>query len=188
MPEACTVEARRAATAEGEVEMRFQPPSSLRAAQIGASGVLLIQYRLLKHGIESAPMTTDRGIDLVVYAPKIERALTVQVKTCLKPKAAGGKGRPSLDWWLLQECPAEFIGLVNLQSDMVWMFSKDEFRCKAQQSTPDRLHLYFYVEDDYKAKPKTHISDFVSYRLEHRLPTLFENLDTTFSGCALTSG
>jgi hypothetical protein len=51
--------------------------SSLRTAQIGASGVLLIQYRLLKCGIESAPMTTDAGIDLVVYAPKLEKAVTV---------------------------------------------------------------------------------------------------------------
>jgi hypothetical protein len=64
--------------------------SSLRTAQIGASGVLLIQYRLLKCGIESAPMTTDAGIDLVVYSPKLEKAVTVQVKTCLQPKAAGG--------------------------------------------------------------------------------------------------
>jgi hypothetical protein len=30
--------------------------------------VLLIQYRLLKRGIESAPMTTDAGIDRVVYS------------------------------------------------------------------------------------------------------------------------
>jgi hypothetical protein len=65
---------------------------SLRTAQIGASGVLLIQYRLLKCGIESAPMTTDAGIDLVVYSPKLKKAVTVQVKTCLRPKPAGGKG------------------------------------------------------------------------------------------------
>ena len=46
-------------------------------------------------------MTTDAGIDLVVYAPNAERALTVQVKTCLKPKPAGGK----LDF--------EFVSRVN---------------------------------------------------------------------------
>ena len=38
-------------------------------------------------------MTTDNGIDLVVYAPKPASALTVQVKACLKPKPAGGKGK-----------------------------------------------------------------------------------------------
>ena len=67
--------------------------SALRTAQIGASGVLLVQYRLLKCGVESAPMTTDAGIDLVVYAPKLKKAVTVQVKTCLQPKPAGGEGK-----------------------------------------------------------------------------------------------
>jgi hypothetical protein len=94
-----------------------RPADLIGTAQIGASGVLLIQYRLLKCGIESAAMTTDAGIDLVVYAPKLEKAVTVQVKTCLRPKPAGGRGRPSLDWWLPQNSPAELVGLANLDSD-----------------------------------------------------------------------
>ncbi len=70
----------------------------LSTLQIGAAGVLLVQYRLLMMGIESAPMTTDAGIDLVAYSAKSERAMTIQVKTCLKSKPSGGKGRPALDW------------------------------------------------------------------------------------------
>jgi len=46
----------------------------MNTAQIGA---LLIQYQLLKRGIVSAPMTTDDGIDLVVYEPKAKEAVTV---------------------------------------------------------------------------------------------------------------
>ena len=37
---------------------------------IGAAGELLVQYQLLKMGIDSARMTTDAGIDLVVYPPR----------------------------------------------------------------------------------------------------------------------
>jgi hypothetical protein len=59
---------------------------------IGAAGELLVQYRLLKVGIDSARLTTDAGIDLVVYAPGSAEATTVQVKTNLAPKPAGGKG------------------------------------------------------------------------------------------------
>lgn len=33
--------------------------------QIGAAGELLVQYKLLKLGIDSSAMTTDSGIDLV---------------------------------------------------------------------------------------------------------------------------
>jgi hypothetical protein len=49
-------------------------PWRMETAQIGASGVLLIQYKLLKRGIDSSPMTTDDGIDLVVYSPAARRA------------------------------------------------------------------------------------------------------------------
>ena len=50
-----------------------QGASSLKTAQVGASDVLLIQYQLLKRGIESAPLTTDAGIDLVVYSSRLEK-------------------------------------------------------------------------------------------------------------------
>ena len=66
---------------------------TLRKAQIGRCGELLVQYRLLKHGIESASMTTDAGIDLVAYAPRSREAVTIQVKANLQPKPAGGRGK-----------------------------------------------------------------------------------------------
>jgi hypothetical protein len=147
--------------------------SSLRTTQIGASGVLLIQYRLLKYGIESAPMTTDAGIDLVIYSPKLEKAVTVQVKTCLQPKAAGGKGKSQLDWWLPLKNTAELIGLVDLQSEQTWIFRKKEFEGKAQQRTEDRLHLYFYVDPDYPARDGCHERDFKPFKIEHRIFNLF---------------
>jgi len=155
--------------------------STLATAQIGASGVLLIQYRLLKHGIESAPMTTDAGIDLVVYSSKLEKAVTVQVKTCLRPKPAGGVGGPQLDWWLPQNSPAELIGLANLACDQVWLFRRKEFEDKAQQPDPaerlrhpeKELHLYFYVEKDYQARPWCHERDFEPFTIERRMEELF---------------
>ena len=58
----------------------------------GAAGELLVQYQLLKVGIDSARLTTDAGIDLVVYAPGTAEATTVQVKANLAAKPAGGKG------------------------------------------------------------------------------------------------
>jgi hypothetical protein len=147
--------------------------SSLKTAQIGASGVLLIQYRLLKCGIESALMTTDAGIDLVAYSPKMERALTIQVKTCLRPKAAGGKGRPTLDWWLPDESPAELIGLANLECDQAWLLRQAEFVARAQQHPEGRLHLFFYTEPNYSAKKGCHQRDFEPFRIESRMGEIF---------------
>ena len=59
---------------------------ALSTAQIGKCGELLVQYRLLLLGVESAPMSTETGIDLIAYSPATLQPVTIQVKTNLKPK------------------------------------------------------------------------------------------------------
>ena len=113
-------------------------------------------------------MTTDSGIDLVIYAPTPAAALTVQVKTCLRPKPAGGKGKLALDWFLPINCPAQLICLTNLESDQAWLFSSEEFAIHAQQETQDRRHLYFYTDCDYKPRIGRHERDFERFRIERR--------------------
>lgn len=144
----------------------------MKTAQIGASGVLLIQYQLLKRGIESAPMTTDDGIDLVVYSPARSEALTVQVKTVLKRKPSGGRGSPTLDWWLRANSPAQLVGLVNLEDDSVWLLTHEQFERRAQQKPEGRLHLYFYTEEGQKCRPLCHRRDFVEFCLEAQFERL----------------
>jgi len=82
---------------------------TLTTAQIGKCGELLVQYRLLLCGIESAPMTTDTGVDLVAYSPKDGDARTIQVKTNKEAKPGGGSGKSALDWWLRDDSPAELV-------------------------------------------------------------------------------
>jgi hypothetical protein len=64
----------------------------------GAAGELLVQYQLLKVGIDNARLTTDASIDLVVNAPGSAEAIIVQVKANLAAKPAGGKGQLSRGW------------------------------------------------------------------------------------------
>ena len=73
----------------------------LTKAQIGRCGELLVQQQLLMYGIESAPMTTDTGVDLVAYSTRQADAVTIQVKSKWKPKPGGGKGKKALDWWIV---------------------------------------------------------------------------------------
>jgi hypothetical protein len=61
----------------------------LGTAQIGRCG----QYRLLLRGIDSAPMSTDVGVDLVAYSPRRVEPLSIQVKANLRSKPGGGKGQ-----------------------------------------------------------------------------------------------
>jgi hypothetical protein len=81
-------------------------PLALTTAQIGKCGEMLVQYRLLLLGIESAPMSTDVGIDLVAYSPRRQSAYPIQVKANLKAKPGGGTGKAALDWWVSETSPA----------------------------------------------------------------------------------
>ncbi len=103
---------------------------------IGAAGELLVQYQLLKLGIDSARLTTDAGIDLVVYAPGDRSASTVQVQANLGPKQAGGRGPLSRGWHFPHQCPAQLVALVALDTDTVWLFALNEAREFATHQRP----------------------------------------------------
>lgn len=113
----------------------------LSKAQIGRCGELLVQYALLSREIESAPMSTDTGIDLVAYSSNNHQPQTIQVKTNLKPKPGGGKGKAALDWWVPHECPAQLIALVDLSLQRIWMFRTSELPELAQQKSDSKFHV-----------------------------------------------
>ena len=92
---------------------------------IGAAGELLVQYRLLKFGIDSARLTTDSGIDLVAYAPGSSTAVTIQVKSAWADGAAGGKGKPAVGWSFPHDCKAQLLAFVKLSTDSVWLMGSD---------------------------------------------------------------
>ncbi len=142
---------------------------------IGAAGELLVQYKLLKNGIDSASMTTDSGIDLVAYSPKNSRPFTIQVKTQEKPTYGGGKGKLSLGWNLRDKSPAELVAVADLSTDNVWLFTHAEYEKLAQQhSTTGNFKLYMYVDETVNTKKvMALISQFEQYKLENRIITFF---------------
>ena len=155
---------------------RRKSATALKAAQIGRCGELLVQYRLLLRGVESAPMSTDSGVDLVAYAPFAPEPVTIQVKTNLKAKPSGGKGKVALDWWIAEASPARLFALVDLSFERVWIFSRDELAACAQQRSSERFHLYMYTDATHKPKREgrlAHVYEFERYLLEHRAHTLF---------------
>lgn len=124
----------------------------LTTAQIGRCGELLVQLRLLALGIDSSPMSTDVGVDLVAYSPKLQQPLTLQVKTNLKAKPGGGKGKAALDWWIPCKSPAQLIALAELETERIWLMSLSELKAQAQQNSNGRLHIYMYT--DSTARPR----------------------------------
>ena len=156
--------------------MPKRPSKSLATAQIGRCGELLVQYSLLLRGIESAPMSTDTGIDLVAYSPTTKLPYSVQVKTNLKPKPGGGKGKAVLDWWIPEDSPAQIVTLVDLSTPRIWLFLHEEIIALAQQKSSGRHHIYMYT--DPTARPKTvgrlaHAHEFARYLIENRAHDVF---------------
>lgn len=148
----------------------------LSTAQIGKCGELLVQYRLLLIGIESAPMSTDTGIDLVAYSPTRAHPATIQVKTNLKPKPGGGKGKAALDWWLPEGSPAELVAFVSLEDQSIWMMTYQEVEEHAQQRSKGRLHLYMYTAKDVIPRESdrlVHVYEFEQFKLENCAGRLF---------------
>jgi hypothetical protein len=143
---------------------------------IGAAGELLVQYRLLKLEIDSARLTTDSGVDLVVYAPGSGVATTVQVKTVREPTPAGGRGAPAIGWTFPQSAPAQMLALVLLSTDDVWLFGIDEARQLAQQHSPKgdrRLYWYVGAEKPAGVRVGLHESEVADFLLERRARALF---------------
>lgn len=158
---------------------------ALSSAQIGRCGELMVQYQLLARGIESAPLTTDTGLDLVTYSPVSRVPLTIQVKTNLKPKRAGGTGPGALDWSVPHDSPAQLIALVDMsEGGRIWLFTLEELRAEAQQ---DRIpksekgkrtrQLHMYIATTEIIRPdgkKRHMGEFDGFLLENRVGELFE--------------
>ena len=148
----------------------------LSTAQIGRCGELLVQFRLLLLGVDSAPMSTDVGVDLVAYSPRRAEPISIQVKTNLKSKPGGGKGKAALDWWVSVDTPARYIALVDLASDSVWLLSREDLATVAQQQSSGRYHIYMYT--DRTAKPRktgrlAHTYEFERFLLSHCAKRVF---------------
>jgi hypothetical protein len=147
----------------------------MRTQHIGAAGELLVQYQLLKIGIDSARMTTDSGVDLVVYAPGDRSASTVQVKTNMSARPSGGSGPLARGWYFPDQCSAQLLAFVALDTDTVWLLTLKEARELAQQHSERGIRqLYWRLEaaPAGRTSPR-HEAQMAGYLLASRAAQLF---------------
>jgi len=124
-------------------------------------------------------MSTDEGVDLVAYSPRRAEPISIQVKTNLKSKPGGGKGKAALDWWVPVDTPAQYVALVDLATERVWLVSRDELAELAQQRSSGRYHIYMYT--DPAAKPRktgrlAHVHEFKRFLLSECAERVFGQL------------
>lgn len=121
-------------------------PAKLGGQAIGAAGELLVQYKLIKRGIDSARLTTDSGIDLVMYVPGTTEAHTVQVKAIVNPFLDGGTGPLVAGWVFPRTCKAEWLAGVDISRDRVWLFPIEDALRHARGTKRD-VWLYWRLEE-----------------------------------------
>lgn len=149
--------------------------NSVRTQIIGAAGEALVTYKLLKHQIDSARMTTDAGVDLVMYIPGRRRAATIQVKSQWEPLPSGGAGALHLGWNFDSDYDVDWLALVDVSSDRAWLFTMDEARKLAQQKPESgKLRLYWYPDDAVvKGSPRRE-SDMAAYEIDAVIDTIVQ--------------
>ena len=135
------------------------------ASQIGKCGELLVQYHLLREGIDSAPMTTDTGIDLLAFSEG--RTVSIQVKTSTHHDDETSSW---VLWEIPQSCPANYVAIADLEANKGWMVRTSEFLTKGTNAGATRRLLW---STDPRWKSRTSESDFKEVELDKVSPDLF---------------
>ncbi len=151
----------------------------LDTQQIGRCGELFVQYMLLKHGVESAPLTTDPGIDLVAFpnvkaSPEERRKpLTIQVKTSTHHSEASYPMCKWLLWEIPNDCPADYIAAVDLERQKFWLISTKEFIQKAARCAKQRSRILWYIPGYEGGKTGKTEEKFKEYEMDVAIPKVF---------------
>ena len=144
----------------------------LDTRQVGRCGELLVQYFLLKHGVESAPLTTDAGIDLVAYPGIGGKPLTIQVKTSSHLGPVNDKW---LLWQLPEDCPADYIAAVDLIRNKFWFIKTEVFKHIARPVANGQLRLWWSLPGYESKGSKRKEVDFKEYEMEVIVPKVFKS-------------
>ena len=105
--------------------------------QVGKCGELFVQYHLLKEGIDSPPMTTDPGIDLVTFSAG--KVATIQVKTSTHRSDSTNSW---VEWAVPNTCPASHVAIVDLEADAGWILPTAEFHKRGTRAGANRRLLW----------------------------------------------
>lgn len=150
--------------------------AKLSTQQTGRCGELLVQYVLLKHGVESAPLATDPGIDLVAFSnvraslDERPKAVTIQVKTSTHHGPADEKW---LLWEIPEDCPADYVAAVDLDRDKVWLIGVEKFKQIAQHAAKGQLRLWWSLPGYESKRAKRREEQFKDYEMDVAIDRLF---------------
>lgn len=99
-----------------------------RIMDINETGKILVQYKLLKSGIKSAEATdTERG-NIVAFTKNSLTPKVIAVKSAAEPELSKVKGRQFLKWSLSHQTKYDFVALVDISREKLWLLKHNEFK------------------------------------------------------------
>ena len=164
---------------------------SLTAQQKGRCGELLVQLMLLKHGIESAPLTTDTGIDLVAYPRTINNAWPLDRPATIQVKASTHRGSSSdkfIEWDVPENCPADFVALVDLDRNKLWLLPISDFRNLSSKAGKEMRRLWWSPPGYEYQKQHRRENDFADYEMDYGILNAFKKVKVTGPNAKQISG
>ena len=99
----------------------------------------------------------------------------MQVKTNLSAKPSGGRGPLSRGWYFPDQCPAQLLAFVALDTDTAWLFTLNEAQGLAQQHSERGIRQLYWRLEAAPAGPKSlrYEAQMVGYLLATRAAQLF---------------
>ena len=141
--------------------------------------LLELDFPLLKHGVESAPLTTDPGIDLVAFPSvrafpdKRGEPVTIQVKTSTHRSETSDPMCKWLLWEIQNDCPAYYIAAVDFEREKFWLISTKEFIKEATRAAEGRSRLWWYIPGHEGGETEKREEKFVAYEMDVVIPNIF---------------
>jgi hypothetical protein len=107
--------------------------------------------------------------------PGDRSARTVQVKTNVGAKPAGGRGPLSRGWYFPDQCPAQLLAFVALDTDTAWLITLEEARELAQQHSERGIRQLYWRLNAAPAGQKSprYEAQMVDYLLPTKAAQLF---------------
>jgi len=152
--------------------------NDLTTQQKGRCGELFVQYMLLKHGIESAPLTTDTGIDLVAYPRRatktwpFDRPATIQVKTS-SHREANSDYKGNVAWFISNDCPTDFIATVDFEANRLWLFPISDFKAFSTKASNGHRGLWWHIPDSRNTRMRKLEPDLSKYEMGKGIKNAF---------------
>ena len=147
----------------------------LNTQQIGRCGELFVQYTLLRHGVDSAPMTTDPGVDLIAFRNVKQKPVTIQVKTSTHhSKQCDPSGDKWLEWRVSDKCLTEvdYVAVFDFERQKCWLFSNEEFIRWGVRSGEGRRLWWPIPEYEYERAPRKE-GQFTEFEIDNVIPKVF---------------